>query len=117
MEIQITIKVKLNLANADIASSFTNTMEQYRLACNYVSEYIFNHDFDMQQSRLSKVLYTNLRSLFMLKSQMTQSVIRTVIARYKTVKTQMKRNPYKYQDINTGEWYRETRDLTWLQKQ
>ncbi len=43
MEIQITIKVKLNLANAEIASSFTNTMEQYRLACNYVSEYIFNH--------------------------------------------------------------------------
>ncbi|MDK6810623.1 transposase, partial [Ligilactobacillus agilis] len=24
--------------------------------------------------------------------------------------------PYKYQDINTGEWYREIRDLTWLQK-
>ena len=116
MEIQITIKVKLNLANAEIASSFTNTMEQYRLACNYVSEYIFNHDFDMKQSQLNKVLYTNLRSLFMLKSQMAQSVIRTVIAHYKTVKTQMIRNPYKYQDINTGEWYRETRDLTWLQK-
>ena len=46
MEIQITIKVKLNLANAEIASSFAHTMEQYRLACNYVSEYIFNHDFD-----------------------------------------------------------------------
>ena len=52
----------------------------------------------------------------MLKSQMAQSVIRTVIARYKTVKTQMKRNHYKYQDINTSEWYREIRDLTWLQK-
>ena len=50
----------------------------------------------------NKVLYTNLRSLFMLKSQMAQSVIRTVIARYKTVKTQMKRNPYKYQDIKTN---------------
>ena len=95
MEMQVIVKVKLNLANAEIASSFTNMMEQYRLACNYVSEYIFNHDFDMKQSRLNKVLYTNLRSLFMLKSQMAQSVIRTVIARYKTVKTQMKRNPYK----------------------
>ena len=116
MEMQVAVKVKLNLANADIASSFTNTMEQYRLACNYVSGYIFNHNFDMKQSRLNKVLYTNLRSLFMLKSQMAQSVIRTVIARYKTVKTQMKRNPYKYQDVNTGEWYREIRDLTWLQK-
>ena len=26
----------------------------------------------------------------------------SVIARYKTVKTQMKRNPYKYQDIKTN---------------
>ena len=50
METQVTIKVKLNLANAEIASSFTNTMEQYRLACNYVSGYIFNHNFDIKQS-------------------------------------------------------------------
>ena len=48
MEMQVAVKVKLNLANADIASSFTNTMEQYRLACNYVSGYIFNHNFDNQ---------------------------------------------------------------------
>ena len=54
MEMQVAVKVKLNLANADIASSFTNTMEQYRLACNYVSGYIFNHNFDMKQSRLTK---------------------------------------------------------------
>ena len=58
MEMQVAVKVKLNLANAEIASSFTNMMEQYRLACNYVSEYIFNHDFDMKQSRLNKELYT-----------------------------------------------------------
>ncbi|MBM6956500.1 IS200/IS605 family element transposase accessory protein TnpB, partial [Ligilactobacillus salivarius] len=41
---------------------------------------------------------------------------RSVIARYKTVKTQMARRPYKYQDQNTGEWYREVRDLNWLHK-
>lgn len=28
----------------------------------------------------------------------------------------MARRPYKYQDQNTGEWYREVRDLTWLHK-
>ena len=44
MEMQVIVKVKLNLANAEIASSFTNTMEQYRLACNYVSEYIFRSE-------------------------------------------------------------------------
>ena len=112
MEMQVTIKTKLKISNSEIALSFSKTMEQYRQACNYVSEYIFNHDFDMKQSRLNKELYTKLRNLFSLKSQMAQSVIRTVIARYKTVKTQMARKPYKYQDQNTGEWYREVRDLT-----
>ncbi|PAY53425.1 RNA-guided endonuclease TnpB family protein [Ligilactobacillus salivarius] len=116
MEMQVTIKTKLKISNSEIAWSFSKTMEQYRQACNYVSEYIFNNDFDMKQSRLNKELYTKLRNLFSLKSQMAQSVIRTVIARYKTVKTQMARRPYKYQDQNTGEWYREVRDLTWLHK-
>lgn len=116
MEIQVTIKVKLKITNSETALSFSKTTEQYRQACNYVSEYIFNHDFDMKQSRLNKELYAKLRNLFSLKSQMAQSVIRTVIARYKTVKTQMLRRPYKYQDQNTGEWHREGRDLAWLCK-
>ena len=116
MEIQVTIKAKLKILNSETALSFSKTMEQYRQACNYVSEYIFNHDFDMKQSRLNRELYAELRNLFGLKSQMAQSVIRTVIARYRTVKTQMARKPYKYQDQNTGEWYREVRDLTWLHK-
>ena len=116
MKIQVTIKTKLKISNSEIALSFSKTMKQYRQACNYVSEYIFNHDFDMKQSRLNKKLYTKLRNLFSLKSQMAQSVIRTVIARYKTVKTQMARRPYKYQDKNTGEWYRKVRDLNWLHK-
>ena len=116
MKIQVTIKTKLKISNSEIALSFSKTMKQYRQACNYVSEYIFNHDFDMKQSRLNKKLYTKLRNLFSLKLQMAQSVIRTVIARYKTVKTQMARRPYKYQDKNTGEWYRKVRDLNWLHK-
>jgi IS605 OrfB family transposase len=116
MEMQVTIKVKLKIPNSETALSFSKTMEQYRQACNYVSEYIFNHDFDMKQSRLNKELYAKLRNLFSLKSQMAQSVIRTVIARYKTIKTQMLRRPYKYQDQNTGEWHREVRNLNWLCK-
>lgn len=116
MEMQVTIKVKLKIPNSETALSFSKTMEQYRQACNYVSEYIFNHDFDMKQSRLNKELYAKLRNLFSLKSQMAQSVIRTVIARYKTIKTQMSCRPYKYQDQNTGEWHREVRNLNWLCK-
>lgn len=116
MEMQVTIKAKLKITNSETALSLSKTMKQYRQACNYVSEYIFNHDFDMKQSRLNKELYAKLRNLFSLKSQMAQSVIRTVIARYKTIKTQMSCRPYKYQDQNTGEWHRETRNLNWLCK-
>ena len=93
MEMQVTIKTKLKISNAEIALSFLKTMEQYRQACNYVSEYVFEHNFDMKQSKLNKELYAKLRNRFSLKSQMAQSVIRTVIARYKTIKTQMVRRP------------------------
>lgn len=72
MEMQVTIKTKLKISNSEIAWSFSKTMEQYRQACNYVSEYIFNNDFDMKQSRLNKELYTKLRNLFSLKGSLSK---------------------------------------------
>lgn len=61
-----------------------NTMSVYREACNYVSDYVFRTQ-DLKQLSLNKVLYSDLRERFGLKSQMTQSVLKTVIARYKTI--------------------------------
>lgn len=60
------------------------TMSVYRDACNYVSDYVFR-THDLKQFSLNKVLYSTLREKFALKSQMAQSVFKTVIARYKTV--------------------------------
>ena len=116
MEQTVNIKVKLNILEPNVGMKFSKTMEQYRLACNYVSEYLFNNNFPSNKNEVQKVIYNTIREKFNLKSQMTISCIRSVIARYKTVKTQMARRPYKYQDQNTGEWYREVRDLTWLHK-
>ena len=116
MEQTVNIKVKLNILEPNVGMKFSKTMEQYRLACNYVSEYLFNNNFPLNKNEVQKVIYNTIREKFNLKSQMTISCIRSVIARYKTVKTQMARRPYKYQDQNTGEWYREVRDLTWLHK-
>ena len=116
MEQTVNIKVKLNILEPNVGMKFSKTMEQYRLACNYVSEYLFNNNFPLNKNEVQKVIYNTIREKFNLKSQMTISCIRSVIARYKTVKTQMARRPYKYQDKNTGEWYREVRDLTWLHK-
>ena len=116
MEQTVNIKVKLNILEPNVGMKFSKTMKQYRLACNYVSEYLFNNNFPLNKNEVQKVIYNTIREKFNLKSQMTISCIRSVIARYKTVKTQMARRPYKYQDQNTGEWYREVRDLTWLHK-
>ena len=116
MDLGITIKVKLKLQNNDTSSLFTTMMEQYHKACNYVSEYVFTHNFCLKQSSLNKALYHEIRAKFDLKAQLTQSVIKTVIARYKTVQKQLVQHPYKYKDINTNEWHSEKRDLNWLQK-
>lgn len=112
----ITIKVKLDLQYIEDVSKITHTMEQYRQACNYISEYIFTHGFQLNQLKLQKEIYNDIRVRFGLKSMMAQSAIRSTIARYKTVKTQLKQNPYRFQDKNTKKWYRVSRNLEWLEK-
>lgn len=110
-----TMKLHIHVQDSDI-SSVEHLTEKYRLACNFVSQYIFNHDFPMSSVTLSNKLYQTIRSDFGLKSQLTQSAIRTVTARYDSIKTQMKRKPYKFKDIFTNKWYRVYRTLGWLQK-
>lgn len=115
----VTIKAKLLNIDDQTAHAFIKTMTAYRDACNFVSQYIFDHDFEFRFSQLNQALYHDLRDLFGLKSQMAQSVIRNVVARYKTIKTQLKQTPFRY---NTGEkdaqghaiWSQIPRDLTWL---
>jgi len=72
--------------------------EQYRQACHYVSEYIFDNGFELNAYELQKALYYVIRDKFSLKAQMAVSVFRTVTARYKAVQEQMRQNPYKYKD-------------------
>lgn len=108
-----TMKLHIHVQDSDI-SSVEHLTEKYRLACNFVSQYIFNHDFPMSSVTLSNKLYQTIRSDFGLKSQLTQSAIRTVTARYDSIKTQMKRKPYKFKDIFTNKWYRVYRTLGWL---
>ncbi|EGF47372.1 transposase IS605 family protein, partial [Lacticaseibacillus rhamnosus MTCC 5462] len=100
------------MAKAD-AALLRQTMDQYRLACDNVSRYVFDHDFVLNTTKLQMVLYCSLRARFGLKAQMAQSVLRTVIARYRAVHTQLKQRPYRYQD-EAGQWQRQAKDLTWL---
>ena len=110
-----TMKLHIHMNDNDI-SSVKYMTEQYRLACNFVSQYIFDHGFPMSSVSLSNKLYQTIRSEFGLKSQMTQSAIRTVTARYDGIRTQMKEKPYKFKDVYTNQWYCVYRNLDWLQK-
>ena len=91
MEINLTSKLRIVFQSEEDRKSAFDTLIAYRDACNYVSQYVFNHDFVLKQSELQSALYHELREQFGLKSQMTQSVFKTVIARYKTVQTQLRK--------------------------
>ena len=82
---QITITAKVQIVATDTDKVLLNkTMSVYCDACNYVSDYVFR-THDLKQFSLNKILYSALREKFSLKSQMAQSVFKTVIARYKTI--------------------------------
>ena len=82
---QMTITAKVQIVATDTDKVLLNkTMSVYCDACNYVSDYVFQ-THDLKQFSLNKVLYSTLREKFGLKSQMAQSVLKTVIARYRTI--------------------------------
>lgn len=82
---QMTVTAKIQIsATTDDKVLLDKTMSVYSDACNYVSDYVFQ-THDLKQFSLNKVLYSTLREKFSLKSQMAQSVFKTVIARYKTI--------------------------------
>ncbi len=83
MEQTITAKVQIYVPD-EYKSLLDKTMETYSSACDFVSEYIFNSHI-LKQAELNNKLYYSLRDKFGLKSQMAQSVLKTVIAKYKTI--------------------------------
>ena len=82
---QMTVIAKIQISvDADNRALLDKTMSAYSDACNYVSEYIFNTK-NLKQFSLNQILYSTLREQFGLRSQMAQSVFKTVIARYKAI--------------------------------
>ena len=82
---QMTITAKIQISvDADNQVLLSKTMSAYSDACNYVSEYIFNTK-NLKQFSLNQILYSTLREQFGLRSQMAQSVFKTVIAKYKSI--------------------------------
>lgn len=85
MNITITAKIKIytDVKQSDLLKL---TMTQYTNACNYVSELVFKSN-NFKQAEIHKQTYAFLRLEYRLPSQMACSVIKTVLAKYKTVKS------------------------------
>ncbi|HAY53924.1 MAG TPA: transposase, partial [Lactobacillus sp.] len=113
MDLTKTVKLQIKLSNDKDAALLKSAMEHYRLACDDVSHYVFDHGFPLNAVKLQIALYGGLREQFNLKAQFAISVLRTVTARYKAVRTQLKQNPYRYQD-DADKWHKQTKNLDWL---
>lgn len=81
----ITVTAKIQICPDDAEKELLyQTMTAYQKACNFVSGHIFR-THNLKQMSLNQELYYDLREKYNLRSQMAQSVIKTVIARYKTI--------------------------------
>ena len=92
---------------------FADSSRAFTDACNYISQRAFE-DFDFDKISLQRKYYYEIRELFGLKSQPAISVIKVVAAKYKTVKKQLSKNPFVYED-EAGQHYI-SKDLSWLTK-
>jgi len=85
MDLTITAKMQI-YPNSKQIKVLNNTMAQINKALNYISDYVFNNKC-LNQNTINKDTYYYLRDTFDLKSQMAQSAMKTVIAKYKTCKS------------------------------
>ncbi|WP_232698167.1 RNA-guided endonuclease InsQ/TnpB family protein [Brevibacillus daliensis] len=85
MQITLTAKIKIKPTIEQVAL-LKQTLRAYRSGCNYVSSVIFETK-QLSQLKLHKMTYDALRTEYLLRSQMAQSVMKTVIARYKSTKS------------------------------
>ncbi|MCT4488575.1 transposase, partial [Levilactobacillus parabrevis] len=109
-----TIKLRL-YPDTNQADQFLAMSQEYQRLANIVSQWIFDNGFQLSWLKINQQLYKIFRQESELNSQMIQSVFRTVSARYKTVREQLKQHSYRYKN-EENKWIQVPRDLTWLAK-
>ncbi|MDR7318388.1 transposase [Brevibacillus nitrificans] len=85
MQVTITAKVKIK-PTSEQATLLHDALRVYRDGCNFVSTIVFEMKVCVL-SKLHALTYRALREQFLLRSQMSQSVMKTVIARYESLKS------------------------------
>lgn len=111
----LSLKLKIYPSSED-EEKFFQMSEQYRQACNFISEKYFKSNFTLTKRQLNDKYYYLIRETFGLKAQQAQSVIKTVLARYKSVNTQMSNNPCRIYDKYTKKVFFYYKTLEHLQK-
>ena len=120
-DLTLAVKVRLKPNNKQ-AKQFAEVSEVYRQACNVVSNWYFEHHFDVSRADFNRDMYYKIKELFpKLNTAMVQSTYRTTVARYDSVETQLAKRPYKiwsgkYDDQKHKIFLFIKRDLEWLQK-
>ena len=113
---EIVKTMKMHLHTTDEADLlFKELTEVYSSACDHISQYVFDNGFILNFMKLQEALYYTVRNDYGLKSQLAISALKTVTARYKTVKEQLFQNPYTYEDEDGNRQYI-TKTLEWLTK-
>ncbi|GHO64733.1 transposase [Ktedonobacter sp. SOSP1-52] len=87
----ITAKLKL-LPTPEQVEALRRTQLAYRDALNAVSQYAFEHGKTSSVTKLHKGMYAELRTRYLLPSQLPCSVERQVAATYKGLWTKLKKN-------------------------
>jgi putative transposase len=85
MKLTLTAKVKL-IPTQEQQDLLLKTVHTIKLALNYTSRFSHQHEV-FASLALHNQLYSTLRTTFGLRSQMTQSVFKTVAAKYKSMKS------------------------------
>ena len=109
----VTIKIKLKKRNIP---EFDELTQRFAGACNYISQYVFDYEFELNEFKLHKILYYLIREKFHLKAELTVSSLRCVVARYKATRTLLEERPWQYYDKTTKKTYKINRDLSWLKR-
>lgn len=102
----VTLTAKLQIKPTAIqAKTLLQTAEAYQAGCNYLSSVVFDSK-QLHLRTLHDLAYRHLRYDYGLRSQMAQSVMKTVIAKYKTNQT----NGHKWTLVK---FKKPTYDLVW----
>ena len=102
--IAITIKVKLYPTSEQMLI-LNNTLSVIRDVLNFVSTFVFAQE-GIHYPELNHALYYPVRQQFGLRSQMTQSIFRTVLAKYQAMK--VNRHPFSKVSFRNFQY-----DLVW----